>query len=238
MKNFQKRMLDILLEFDKLAKKHNLTYWLDHGTLLGAVRHKGFIPWDDDLDISMPRDDYEKLKMLKNELPTWIFFQSKEIEPLIPVHYIKLRDKNSLYIDKWEVNRKINYHQGIFMDVFPINCINRKYLKIYKILMNLSKLFSNKYFRFDLLAKLGIKLMNNFHNSSNNWCVSGGEYMHFVISSSKNIIFPLKKLEFEGYYFPVPNNYDAYLKNIFGNYIELPPLEKRKIHASKIELYK
>ena len=237
MKNFQKRMLEILLEFDKLAKKHNLTYWLDHGTLLGAVRHKGFIPWDGDLDISMPRVDYEKFKTLKNELPDWIFFQSKENEPSLPIHYIKLRDKNSLYIDKWELNRKVNYHQGIFIDVFPINCIDKRYITIYKYLMNFSKLFSNRYIRIDFIAKKLIKIMNKFYKKDGNWCVSGGEYMHFVVNISKDLIFPLRELEFEGYKFPVPNDYDKYLKNIFGDYMKLPPIEKRKIHAAKIEVY-
>ena len=60
LKQAQHIMLSILLEFDALCKEYGFTYWLDHGTLLGAVRHEGFIPWDDDLDVTMPRDDYEK----------------------------------------------------------------------------------------------------------------------------------------------------------------------------------
>jgi len=236
MKDFQKRMLEILIEFDKLAKKHNLTYWLDHGTLLGAVRHKGFIPWDDDLDISMPREDYEKFKKLKHELPEWIFFQTKENEPSIPVHYIKLRDMNSLYIDKWEENKNIKYHQGIFIDIFPVNCIDKKNLFIYKYLMNFAKLFSNRYLRVDFLAKPLIKVMNLFHTKKGNLCVSGGEYMHFVINVPKEIVFPLKEVEFEGLKFPAPNNTHLYLKSIFGDYMKLPPENKRKIHAIKIEV--
>ena len=238
MKDFQKRMLDILLAFDTLAKKHNLTYWLDHGTLLGAVRHKGFIPWDDDLDISMPREDYEKLKTLKDELPSWIFFQIKESDPEVPIHYIKLRDKNSLYVDKWEANRKVSYHQGIFIDIFPINCIDEKNTPIYKNLMNLSKVFSNRYLRLDRIAKVFIKKINSFHKKEKAWCVSGGECMHFVINVPKHWIFPLKKLEFEGYMLPVPHDYDRYLQSIFGKeYMKLPPKNKRKIHAQKIEVY-
>jgi len=236
VKDFQKRMLEILIEFDKLAKKHNLTYWLDHGTLLGALRHKGFIPWDDDLDISMPRKDYEKLKTLKNELPGWIFFQNKNTDKKVPVHYIKLRDNNSLYIDKWEKNKKIKYHQGIFIDIFPINCINKKYAKIYKFLMNFAKFFSNRILRIDFLAKIFIKTLNSFHTEKGNFCVSGGECMHYVIHVPKEIVFPLKEIEFEGRFFPAPNNPDKYLKSIFGDYMKLPPKEKRKIHAYKIEV--
>jgi len=238
MRDFQKRMLEILLEFDKIAKKHNLTYWLDHGTLLGAIRHKGFIPWDDDLDISMPREDYEKFKNLKDELPEWIFFQSKENEPSIPIQYIKLRDKNSLYIDEWEKNKNIKYHQGIFIDIFPVNCINKRYISIYRNIMNFSKIFSNRYLRVDFIARPLIKFMNSFHNSSNNWCVSGGEYMHFIVNFSKDDIFPLIEVEFEGYSFPAPKNYDLYLRQIFGDYMKLPPQDKRKIHAAKIEIIK
>ena len=236
MKDFQKRMLEILIEFDKLAKKHKLTYWLDHGTLLGAVRHKGFIPWDDDLDISMPIVDYEKFKTLKEELPDWIFFQSKETEPSVPIHYIKLRDKNSLYIDEWEAKRKISYHQGIFIDIFPINCIDEKYVYLYKLLMNFGKFFSNRYVRIDFIAKNIIKILNKFNISEGNRCVSGGESMHFIINITKDMIFPLKTLKFEGYEFPVPNKYYEYLIAIFGYYMKVPPKEERKTHAVEIKL--
>jgi len=236
MKDFQKRMLEILIEFDKIAKRHGLRYWLDHGTLLGAVRHGGFIPWDDDLDISMPREDYEKFKTLRNELPGWIFFQTKETDKKVPVHYIKLRDKNSLYVDKWEKDRKIKYHQGIFIDVFPVNCIKKKYAGIYKTLMNSAKLFSNRFVRLDFFARGFIKILNAFHGPKGNFCVSGGEYMHYVIHVPKEVVFPLGKIEFEGYFFPAPNNPDEYLKSIFGDYMKLPPEEKRKMHAHKIEV--
>jgi lipopolysaccharide cholinephosphotransferase len=83
----QKVMLSLLEAFDLLCKKNRLAYWLDHGTLLGAVRHHGFIPWDDDLDVTMPRDDYEKfLEVAKQELPENIFLQTKISDPHTPVH--------------------------------------------------------------------------------------------------------------------------------------------------------
>jgi lipopolysaccharide cholinephosphotransferase len=229
-------MFEILVAFDKIAKRHHLTYWLDHGTLLGAVRHKGFIPWDDDLDISMPRDDYRKLFDLKDELPDWIFFQNKSTDPGVPIHFIKLRDHNSLYIDRWEKDRDISYHQGIFIDIFPINCINEKYTWLYKSLLNFSKLFSNRYLRNDPVANFFIKILNKFHDPTAKRCVSGPESMHFVIDVPKEWIFPLKNLPFEGRSFPVPNRYDRYLRSIFGDYMELPPPHKRKIHAASIEV--
>ena len=72
-------MLDMLVEFDAICKKHNLKYWLDSGTLLGAVRHQGFIPWDDDIDLSMPVEDYNRFKEIAtSELSEDIFFQTKE----------------------------------------------------------------------------------------------------------------------------------------------------------------
>jgi len=241
VKQAQQIMLEILIEVDRICKKYNIDYWLDHGTLLGAVRHKGFIPWDDDLDITMLREDYEKfLQVASKEFNSKYFLQTQESDKFYKNFFTKIRYENSLYIEKEENNRKIKYHQGIFIDIFPVNCIRKNKLKlfIYKSLVSFSKLFHNRFFKNILITKFFVKLINTFHCTDFNKCnflVSGGENMHYVIHIPKNYVFPLKHIQFEGYDFPVPNKYDLYLKSIFGdNYMQLPPKNKRKSHAVKI----
>jgi lipopolysaccharide cholinephosphotransferase len=240
----QQIMLEILLEIDRICKKYNITYWLDHGTLLGAVRHKGFIPWDDDLDISMLREDYEKfLQIAPKELNYKFFLQTQKTDKYYKNFFAKVRNNFTLYIDKAEVNKNIKYNQGIYIDIFPLNCIKKSNLKLffYKNLIFLSKIFHNRFFKNIFITKFFVKIINSFHCKNYDKCdfiVSGGENMEYIIHVPKNYIFPLREVCFENYNFPVPNKYDLYLKSIFGdNYMQLPPQTKRKTHAIKI-LYK
>jgi lipopolysaccharide cholinephosphotransferase len=223
----QNVMLNLLEAFDRVCRANHLTYWLDHGTLLGAVRHSGFIPWDDDLDVTMPREDYERfLELAGDELPESIFLQTKASDPSTPVHYAKLRDRNSTYIDKWEEGRSDRYHQGIFIVIFPVNFIAFEKRTRYKNILNMAKIFSNRYIKIDFMAKWMIQYLNRFHDEAYRYVVSGGESMHYVTHVKKETVFPLKQLSFEGKEFPVPRDYQAYLVSIFGeNYMELPPKE-------------
>lgn len=110
--------LDILLQFDKVCKKHGLRYFLDGGTLLGAVRHKGFIPWDDDLDVIVSRDDYEKLMGLSGEFSEPYFMQTPYTSPGSFYSFIKLRNSNTSAIDKPFVFQGFN--MGMVIDVFCV----------------------------------------------------------------------------------------------------------------------
>lgn len=229
----QKVMLRLLKEFDRICKRHKLCYWVDHGTLLGAVRHEGFIPWDDDLDVTMPREDYEKfLKLAESELPQTIFLQTKKSDPYTHVHHAKLRDRHSTYIEDWEEGKTIHSHQGIFIDIFPVNYISRSKSNMYRRMVGLSKLFCNRYLRVDPIAEWFISVLNSYHNGNNDYIVSGGENMHYVTHVPKETVFPLGELMFEGMVVPVPNDTSAYLSSIFGkDYMTPPPKEKRKVHS-------
>ena len=103
LRKVQLRLVDMMVEIDKVCRRHNIQYWLDCGTLLGAVRHGGFIPWDDDLDIAMLSSDYKRfLEIAPKELPESFFIQSKQTDPLWPRDYLRVRDNNSLFITKNE----------------------------------------------------------------------------------------------------------------------------------------
>ena len=237
IKPAQNIMLSLLQSFDKICKAHHLSYWLDHGTLLGAVRHGGFIPWDDDLDVTMPREDYEKfLELAGEELPSSVFLQTKETDPVTPVHYAKLRDRNSTYIDVWEEGKDIEYHQGIFIDIFPVNFILPGDAKKYSRIMAMAKFFSNRYVKIDSIARLFIDKLNKYHSVKNTYIVSGGESMHYVTHVSKETVFPLKTIFFEGIEVPAPQKSDVYLSSIFGeNYMTPPPVAKQKVHSIHID---
>lgn len=115
----QLKQLSILEEMDRICQKHHLTYWLDGGTLLGAVRHGGFIPWDDDIDIGMPLADMQKfIEVAPDELSEGLFLQTPQSDPSSKEPIIKVRDLNSLYVEFGD-NFNADYQKGLFVDIFP-----------------------------------------------------------------------------------------------------------------------
>ena len=115
----KKLELKILKHIDEFCKKNNINYCLAYGTLLGCIRHKGFIPWDDDIDIYMLKKDYDKFKQLyKNEENKPYFFQNYETEKNTPFVFSKIRLNGTKFISKEHMSLKI--HQGIFIDIFPL----------------------------------------------------------------------------------------------------------------------
>lgn len=117
-------MLDLLVEFDRVCKKHNIRYFASGGTMLGAVRHKGFIPWDDDIDVMMERKDYIKLsEIASDEFKYPYFFQTKYTDPCCADSIAKLRNSNTTALFQAEKSTKIEYNKGIFIDVFVLDNI-------------------------------------------------------------------------------------------------------------------
>lgn len=210
---------ELLKIFHLVCKKHSLTYWLDYGTLLGAVRHNGFIPWDDDLDVAMPRKDYDRaLEILPSELAkVGIDVGEFSFKPLASFGF------------------SIKHRQtGIWLDVFPVDeyfCANEqdeqklvkavaKYQRYYKR----NKLKKSKQ---QLLAKKDV-LLAEFKNKTqekNNAIICHNiEFLDPKLNMhySKDV-YPLDKAEFEGFKFDVPGNLDAYLTGEYGkNYMSFP----------------
>ena len=238
LKDAQQIMLNILVEFDRICTKHDLVYWLDYGTLLGAVRHKGFIPWDDDLDVSMPRDDYVRfLEIAKYELNEKYFLQNKDTDKKIYIYFSKIRHRGSTFIEKHEINRNVGYHQGIYIDIFPVNYIRSSILTrfSYSLLKKTIKLFSNRYLSINFIAKPLIDLANSYHNNTNDLMVRGAEMMTEELNIDKQEVFPLVKHKFKEKKFNIPHNTDKYLKLFYGNtYMNLPPVHLRKTHHHNI----
>jgi lipopolysaccharide cholinephosphotransferase len=239
-------MLEMLVEFDTLCKKHGLVYWLDSGTLLGAVRHKGFIPWDDDIDLSMPLEDYIRFKnLVSKELSKDIFFQSKKSDKSFPFDYIKLRSNKASIVEFHEKDKEIAYHQGVFVDIFPmLSVANKPLVKYYyETVFKFIRFFSSKNLHVTRsipsypLRKLLTRSLSTMHDNKHTQLIYGGEMPDVSAWFDKKEIFPLKTLDFEGLSFPIPKNPDHYLNAIYTfDYRELPPKDQRTIHAHEVKI--
>src|SRR5699024_7471673 len=120
IKEVQKDQLDILIEFDRICKKNNIKYQLFAGTLLGAIRHKGFIPWDDDIDVCMLREDYEKfLNICNKDMKNEYFLQTYNSDTNYIMQFAKLRKNNTIFLERVTANCDI--HHGVYIDIFPLD---------------------------------------------------------------------------------------------------------------------
>lgn len=113
--------LDLFKQLDQICKKHNITYYADGGTLLGAIRHHGFIPWDDDMDFIMLRSDFEKLCEVSSEFKEPYFFQTEETDPGSLRCHAQLRNSETTGILNSDLSKKYPFNQGIFIDIFPLD---------------------------------------------------------------------------------------------------------------------
>jgi lipopolysaccharide cholinephosphotransferase len=227
------RMLKIL---DYLCTKYKVEYFLSGGTLLGAIRHKGFIPWDDDLDIGMTRVNYEKfLQFAVAELPNDIFFQNTETDPSYPSCVsaeARLRDKYSSYSHIDKPNNK--WHEGLQVDIFVYdkaflphnffiaipNAFFHKIIKNSKTRAMVLKLVAKK-------APLPLVYASNF--------LSGFKAIKWGANYIKpNEISTLIRVPFEDMEAYIPVGWDACLKRQYGDYMQLPPIEKRTSHHKVI----
>ena len=147
-------LLDLLAEFDRVCKKHKIKYYASGGTMLGAVRHKGFIPWDDDIDVMMDRINYDKLNTIgPQEFKEPYFFQNKYTDPLCNDCFAKIRRSDTTALLPNELGSCIDYNKGIFIDIMPLDNIpdNEEECRIY--IEEIKKLQNNYY---SIGRKLGI----------------------------------------------------------------------------------
>lgn len=247
----QLRMLDLLNEVDRICKKYNIRYWLSSGTLLGAVRHKGFIPWDDDLDVEMFEEDYDKLmKVLPDELPENLALQCHETDPNYFFPYAKLRDRNS-YLEEFCIYDRYFKEQGIFIDIFPLVKIPRwvgwisghMHGQIYNQFNNPKLSDETRLHRaswiFNFNRKFGfpvLRFFSKFRRTTSEWRITlGTSYLRPRLEED---ILPLTEMEFEGRKYPVPHDADAMLRKLYGDYMKLPDLTNLHPHCSVLKIYK
>lgn len=243
--------LGILLELDRVCQENDLTYFLFCGSLLGAVRHKGFIPWDDDIDVGMPRKDYEKLLEIGNLFKPPFFLQTPYTDPGYYFSYAKLRDNNASTIS-YNL-RYANFNQGAMVDIFPFdNCVmedvedRRAYIKERILDMSTYMRMTNPYPSEEDKRRIKTWSCRNPMTVFEELNKKAVEYndieTSFVTPTTFTLYDVLKsvyfkedfsdviRVDFEGFKFPIPIGYERILSTLYGDYMSFPPLAERGKH--------
>lgn len=244
LKELHEKLLDMLIAFQDFTKKHDLEFFLVGGSALGAFRHKGMIPWDDDIDIAMMRSDFEKMERAMEEndniLGKYLYSSvEKHMFPEAPIGFLYELEEQSR-----RINAKIDIHP---IDGVPESSLARKvqkiaslvyYLSVYrlpvknkgKMIRGISKIILRLTPKalFQFYQKICKRFITKWSvEQSENICSLFGVQGYEQEVMPKNYVLPLKMAVFETTEFPMPGNPDAYLKRLYGNYMELPPEEQR-----------
>ncbi len=264
LQKLQNVQLEILKDFITLCEKYNLSYIMDGGSGIGVVRHQGFIPWDDDVDISMPRKDYNIfVAVLEKEMGDRYKILTPEIDERYACNVTKMQKRGTKFVPY--ISKDMKCDQCISIDIFPLDKVSKnkkqRSLQLKKTwilnkliflcgtgepiipLEGISKKVAS------MIIKITHRILKSLHVSPktlyrileseeqkyNN--TDSHYYNNFrsIYAShqfiSEKELFPLKQMEFEGVIVNVPNEYHTYLTRIFGDYMQLPPEEKRVNHS-------
>lgn len=250
--------LEILQEIIRVCNANNITYFTVGGTTLGAIRHNGFIPWDDDIDIGMMRDDYEKfLSVAKTELAEGFSLTYYYTDPNSPTYYAKVRKDGTEFVEPYTQNIKM--HHGIFVDIMPYDfapedknerkkyyrriyfwnqlyiaktvCIasmietkNQKIISVARHILHFALAPVSKRYLYEKTDKA----LRRYNKTNTRWVSSRG-LKNF--ESEIDDLLPTIDHEFSGILVKVPRNTDKLLRTQYGDYMKLPPLDKRYGHA-------
>lgn len=239
--------LDMLKAFIAVCEKHDLTYFLIGGTALGAVRHGGFIPWDDDIDVGLPREDYENfMAVAQADLPEGLFLQNEKTDPEYMTCFAKIRNSNTTFLESTVSHLKINH--GVFIDIFPIDgCADYdRYVKRSRfVAIRAASRFRFKRSLKEKLAKTVVALRypsakrardrmlalwkETPYRTSEKVINYGGAYGRREVFD-KGVYGNGCPGTFEGLSVRLPERVDEYLSGLYGNYMTPPPPEKQIAH--------
>ncbi len=260
LRELQLKGLEILLYFKEFCEKHKLTFFFCGGCCIGTLRHKGFIPWDDDVDVFMPRDDYEKLYVLWNkyaDTKRYSCNRTNEKEYFGNI-MTSITDNNTTLIRPWQKGK--DGAKGVMLDVIPLDgCapsgLPRKMQKIWALIFSLycSGMVPVNHGKFmSILGKLLLSVFPTRRLKNKIWRFAEKQMTKYKICDSdyitelctgpgymkneypKEIFSSVVYKEFENYMMPIPVGYDKYLKMAFGDYMKLPPAEKQVPHHDAI----
>lgn len=259
LKRLQQIELEMLLEVDRLCKRHNLTYFVDGGTCLGAVRHGGFIPWDDDVDVALPIEDYKKfLDIARKELPKDMTIHVIADTPGYYVQWAKIFKEGTLLLENDAYDT--GCQQGIFVDVFPYIPVmdngdgGEGHLKrtqfwckacyIYfikhpnvltkhrfKVITNAIWRIARFFARVFTTPEWYVRNFQKACESDADGSILGNPTAIRPYPYKREVLLPPRPIQFEGHEVMGPNNCDAYLSQLYGDYMTLPPENQRITHA-------
>ncbi|MBO7303605.1 MAG: LicD family protein [Clostridia bacterium] len=258
-RDIQREELNILREFKALCDRHGLSYYIVAGTLLGAARHKGFIPWDDDADVAMPRRDYEKLaKIAGRELPANMVYQSEKTERECPFGFAKIRNTDTAVSEKYLKNAKMS--QGVYIDIFPLDkcpASDRRATRYFKLtnmcycamLSKIDKTFKHGYEKgsaraaFKLIRLMPLGMIKSLRRSIRRYysllsrgkllATTSGSYGYPRESYSAEWLGEGVLLPFEGELLRAPKEWDKVLTHMYGDYMTPPAENERGGHLEK-----
>ena len=254
LKKLQNKILEIVVYFDNFCKDNNITYFLMGGSALGAMRHNGFIPWDDDFDVFMDFNNYQKLLKCIDKIDKKRFHFQIQNSYEQPYYFSKLRMNGTTFLDDYKKN-DIKIHQGIFIDImclynvpkskFKQKCqyyaaalLKTKALVVYgyntksikkKVLLFLANIIVNKYTR--KLIYDYVKKYNNQETESLGHFFGRAKFNNSIYP--KNCFLKQKYVNFEKLSLPVPNGVEEYLKIRYGeNYMQMPDEKTKKMYQT------
>lgn len=263
LKKLQMIEFEILQELDRVCKKHKITYHLFGGTLIGAVRHKGFIPWDDDIDICMRREDYNRfIDVCRKELNDSYFLQNYKTDPNFFHSFVRIRKNGTVVMQRQY--KDIDMHHGVFIDVFPYDNIpdSAKAKKMQYTLMRVNRIIKNfkikkkgnkrniKGAMKDLVSltvkPIPVRLFNSFETylatyynkkdtRTSTLMVEAIQINHKRCATKNDKFYETKEYAFEGQMFVGPRHYDEILTNMYGDYMALPKESDRQPHHNIVE---
>jgi len=249
LQRMQACQLEMLKELKKVCEAHQIPFYLAYGTCLGAKRHHGFIPWDDDIDVFMRVEDVNRLVKLQDQFPPHLFIQTHQREPEYGLLMPRLRNSSTTLIEADHVDRDINH--GVYIDIYPLFYLdeNKRRMKIMILKSFLCRLFAynappaNKGRLTTFVAKIALRMIPG---CIKRW-IADKLYNELIHTPQSKYVTEFPNIsvgkcyldewfhepayqDFEGEQMPLPSDPHAYLSYVYGDYMQLPPEDKRRVH--------